>query len=57
MKLVAHPDRGNFAAYEYDVNVDGMSFSRQSSGLRTLDEHDDHGRLDAATLIGNPART
>ena len=26
VKLVAHPDRGNFAAYEYDVNADGTRF-------------------------------
>jgi hypothetical protein len=28
VKLIAHPDRGNFAEYEYDVNADG---SRSSS--------------------------
>jgi hypothetical protein len=26
VRLVAHPDRGSFAAYEYDVNADGSRF-------------------------------
>jgi Tol biopolymer transport system component len=26
VRLVAHPDRGNFAEYEYDVNADGSRF-------------------------------
>jgi hypothetical protein len=26
VKLVAHPDRANFAAYEYDVSADGSRF-------------------------------
>ena len=25
-RLIAHPDRGNFAAYEYDVTADGSRF-------------------------------
>jgi len=25
-RLVAHPDRANFAAYEYDVSADGSRF-------------------------------
>jgi hypothetical protein len=26
VRLVAHPDRGSFAEYEYDVNADGSRF-------------------------------
>jgi len=26
VRLIAHPDRGNFAAYEYDVDADGSRF-------------------------------
>jgi hypothetical protein len=26
VKLVAHPDRANFATYEYDVSADGSRF-------------------------------
>jgi eukaryotic-like serine/threonine-protein kinase len=26
VRLIAHPDRGNFAEYEYDVNADGSRF-------------------------------
>ncbi len=26
VRLIAHPDRGNFAHYEYDVNADGSRF-------------------------------